>query len=559
MRPVHLRWCVLALVLLAACGESADEAGGAGPDGGAPPLGDCFTDADCPTGLVCNDQRRCVDDTGLPPEEEDPRRAIRPEASAERLYVLAPAADAVTLIDPLTLDLESVAVPEDPVDLEVVPGEDAAVVLSGDGRAVSFLAVDAGQVSLVSQRTPRRYAAVALAPDGTRAVLWTPDGVVPDAGAEGIVALVDVTALRNGGEAAIEEFAAGRRHAGVRFREVAGVAVDAVVIGSDEVAVFALDAEEPGPVRVALPPTFAEPSTREAVAAPDGSFLLLRSLAALELAVFDVATRTLSTLPLPAAATDLDVTEDGSLAVAVLRSTSQVAVFPLPAALTDPGAIALFAVGLPVTFCEVPPCADAPPGQVSLAPDGSFAVLFTSAAPTEAIALFRPADGTATVFDRLQKQVQAVALANDGTSAVVLHRPQPDSTVADLYERQVDQSEGYSVVDLEAGTVQLKLTDTQAPQEVVFAPGDRYAGVTLRDDEGGTFGLDAIDLDTLVTRALPLASAPEFAGPLPGPTPELENRIWVTQEHRAGRISVVELDAGDVRTITGFELNSEVR
>jgi len=199
------------------------------------------------------------------------------------------------------------------------------------------------------------------------------------------------------------------------------------------------------------------------------------------------------------------------------------------------------------------------PGQVALSPDGAFAALFSNASPTEAFAILRPADGSVAVFDRLDKQVQSIALAPTGTHAVVLHRPQPDSTVADLYERQVDQAEGYSVVDLQAGLTQLKLTGSLAPREVVFAAGDRFAGVTLRDDAAGTFGLDAIDLGTLVTEALPLASAPEFAGPLPAPTPDLENRIWVTQEHPAGRISFVQLDARTVRTVTGFELESEVR
>lgn len=545
------------LVALAlACGAESDEAGGVGggPNdggGGTGPLGDCFTDADCPVGLVCNEQRVCVDTDGLPPEQEDPRNAVRPEASAERLYVLAPAADAVTLIDPDTLALQSVPVPEDPIDLEVFAGEDAALVLSGEGRAVSLLTRPGGVVTLQTQRTPRRYGAVSLAPDGAHALLWTPDGVIPDAGAEGIVGLVDVAALRAGVEQEIPEFAAGRRHTAVHFRGGS----DAVVVGSDEIAVFALDAADPGPTRVALPATFSDPTTREAIAAPDGSFLLLRSLAAPELAVFDVAARTLATLPLPAPASDLDVTADGSLAIAVLRTAGQVAAIPLPA---TAGGITLTAVGLPATTCEAPPCADVAPGQVALAPDGTFAVLFSNASPTEAFAIFRPADGSVQVFDRLQKQVQTIALSDDGTRAVVLHRAQPDSTAADLYERKVDQSEGYSAVDLESGLAQLKLTGTLVPREVVFAAGDRFAGATLRDDTGG-FGLDAIDLDTLVTEALPIASAPEFAGTLPAPGPDLENRIWVTQEHPAGRISIVQLDRGAVRTITGFELNSEVR
>jgi len=538
-----------------ACGEAGVDAGDSrGAEDPGDGLGGCLRDADCPDGLACNREGVCVADDGLPPEEEDPRAAVRPEASADHLFVLAPAADAVTLIDPDTLEVESVPVPAEPVDLEVIPGEDAALVLSREGRALSLLTLQGGVRALEVLPTGRRYGAVSLAPDGRFAILWTPDGAIPDAGAEGIVAVVDVAAWRAGETAPLRELAAGRRHTAVHFRGGS----DAVIVGKSELAVIALDAGDPLAERVALPAGFDEVLTREALAAPDGSFLLLRSLAAPELAVFDVAARNLSALPLPAPATDLDVSADGSLAVAVLRSTGQVATLPLPGALADPGSIAFATVALPGSACETPGCTVAP-GQVALSPDGALAVLFSNAAPTESFALFTPASGSWEVFGGLEKWVRSIGLSTDGRSAVVIHRPDPASTAADLYERQVDQAEGYTVIDLDRGVGQLKLTGALVPQQVVFATGGRYAAVALRGATSRDFGLDAIDLETLVTAPLPLASAPEFAGPLPAATEEQAHRIWVTQEHPAGRIGVARLDQRTLRTITGFELNAEVR
>ena len=562
MRRLLVLWISLAFAGLA-CGEAveADGSGDFAPDpgrGGSGGIGACSRDADCPTGLACSSDGVCVTDDGLPPEEEDPRMAVRPEASADRLFVLAPSADAVTLIDPDTLEVASVPVPPEPVDLEVLPGEDAALILSREGRALSLLTVRDGVRALEVLPTGRRFGAVSLAPDGSFALLWTRDGEIPDAGAEGIVAVVDVAAWRAGDEAPLRELAAGRRHTAIHFREVAGASVDAVIVGKTELAVIALDASDELAERVTLPATFAEVLTREVIAAPDGSFLLLRSLAAAELAVFDVAGRSLSTLPLPAPATDLDVTADGGLAVAVMRATGQVVTLPLPAALSDPGAIALATVALPGSACEVPDCTVAP-GQVSLSPDGAFAVLFSNAAPTESFALFDPADGSHTLFAGLEMWVQTIGLSPDGGSAVVIHRPDPDSTAADLYEREVDRSEGYTTIDLERGVGQLKLTGALAPRAAVFATGGRYAAVPLRGATSRDFGLDAVDLETLVSSPLPIASAPEFAGPLPAATEEQANRIWVTQEHPAGRIGIGRLDQRTLRTITGFELNAEVR
>lgn len=546
----HLPLSISILLLAAACGEAAsDKAGG---DGGGGDLAPCTRDADCPAGLVCGTDGICVTEDGTPPERERPRDAVRPEASAERIFILSPSADAVTLLDPSSLALKSVGVPAEPIDLEVLPGEDAALILSGAGRSLSLLHWSGGGPALHVQRIDRRFGAVAVDPTGARAILWNPDGSLPADGAEGVVGIVDLAALRDDAPAPIAELAVGRRHAAVFFRG----GEDAVVVGKEEIAVLSL-AAEPAATRIALPASFAEPSTREAVAAADGSFLLMRSLAAAEILVFDVAARTLATLPLPAPATDLDLSADGTLAAAVLRSSGQIAFLDLPAALGDPGAVRLYEAALPAEGCEAPPCTTAA-GQVELAADGSLAVLFSSAAPTESVVAMRTADGSLLGTFHLEKRPAAVFLTPDATRAVIFLQADPGSTVSDPYEREVDRSEGYAVVDLEGGFSQLKLTGTRVPREVVFAPGDRWAAVSLREADGPGFGLDAIDLQSLLTTPLPLASAPEFLGPLPAENEETLHRIWVTQVHPAGRIGIARLDRRSIRHITGFELESEV-
>jgi hypothetical protein len=42
----------------------------------------------------------------------------------------------------------------------------------------------------------------------------------------------------------------------------------------------------------------------------------------------------------------------------------------------------------------------------------------------------------------------------------------------------------------------------------------------------------------------------------PGITP---HRVFVSQDHPAGRISVIQLDSGQVRTATGFTLNGDIQ
>lgn len=539
---------------LGSCSMGAPASVPRSDDSGA--AGGCFQDADCGAGLACV-ALRCVAGDGLPPEQEEPHTFLRPAASATRVWALSPDGDTVSTIDPVTLAVDAVTVPPEPFALALVPDVDAAVVLSRRGAALTVLTATSAGRRLHSQKTPRHFGAVSLSPDGKWAVLWTPDGQPLDAGAEGLVGLVDVAALAAGTPAPVLERAAGRRHTDVFFRTEGGVVKDAVIVGQAEIAVLDLTnpAARPVPERIVLPDEYASLAVREAIAPPGGAVVLLRSLATKDVGVFDVATRRLSRLSLPAAPSDLDLSDDGTLAFAVLRETSQVAWFPVPAALTDPTKVVVKDVALTAHDCAplTVPCAVAP-GQAVLSPDGTHAALFTNARASESFGWLTLATGRLVTYDRLEKLVRSLGIAPDGTHAIVLHRPEPGSTVSDPYERAVDQAEGYSIVDLAAGFSQLKLTDDVAPLEFVFSPTGSHAAVTLRRDTGRVFRVEAVDLSTLVTTTLQLASAPQFAGPLPG----AGARVWVTQEHPAGRISFVDLAGRSVRTATGFELNAEI-
>ncbi len=555
MGNIRLRRFAPLLLPLAflACGM-ADGA----PDGGIldePPLDRCSTDSDCPTGLICT-QSACVAEDGLPPEQPDPRTFLPPASSTNFVFALSPEASAVAVIDPARARVDAIPLPAEPVDLRVIPGEDSILALSRSGAAVSLLRVGDGAPRLEILPVGRRLSNLSLAPDASWAVAWTRDGEPLDGGAEGLLLLIDVASLREETPTPPLERVAGRRHSHVFFRSEAGVAADVVVVGKDELAVFDLGdpAARSGAERILLPPAFAELATRRVVASSDGAFVLLASIAEAELLVLDVEARSLGRLPLPAPPSDLAVSPDGAVAVAPLRASSQTAFFPLPAALADPGQLRVVTTALPGAACESPGCLVGA-GQARLAPDGSFALLFTSAQPSRSLGRLDLATGAFAVLDRIHKEVQTVSIASDGAHAIVLHRPQKDSTAADPYERAADRAEGYSVVKLDTGIAQLVLTGDVPPRDAVFAPGSRHAAVTLRNDLAGVFRVDAIELETLVSTPLPLASAPEFAGPL---APDLADEIWVTQAHAAGRISFVDLASRTTRTVTGFELNGAI-
>ena len=556
-------------LIVCACGgalSKSDAAPTGGGTGGSGHSGGCFQDSDCPTGLLCQAQQ-CVANDGKPPEQKE-TIFQQPQTSPHYVFALSPDNDSVAVIDPSTLAIRSITLPHEPYGLQVIPNQDAAVIVSRAGASVSFLSCDSQACHLQTQATNRHYPNVTASADGHWALLWTMDSQTPDEGAEGIVGVVDVSQLAAGTPVPIVERAAGRRDTNAFFRISNGQAADAVVIGEDHVAVIDLAnlASEPLPQSIALPDAFSSVGSRNAVSSPDGAFAVVRSYASQDVQVLEVATRQLTALTMPGTPSDVELAANGTTALVVLRDTGMVATFPLPDALTDPSKVSVVPVTLAADGCTSTVETDggapdggaaictANAGQASLSPDGKLAALFTNVQASKSFAVLDLTTATVTNFDGLKKWVQTLGIGPDGHTVVVLHEPNPGSTAADAYQHMVDVSQGYSVVDLQANQAQLKLTQTVPPQEFVFSSDGTHAAVTLSDPNDNIFQIDAIDLQTLVTSTLSLASAPEFAGPFANST----SVIWVTQDHPAGRISFVDLSSEQVRTATGYALNSGI-
>lgn len=534
-----MRALVLLLLLLLGCGDSNS----ADDPGGQPPLSSCATDLDCPLGLRC-ESSECVDETGLRPEQPEPLSFREPIAVGGRLLILSSDGNFVSILDPIRRSIRSVTLPQDPVDIAPLPDGQSAAILSRASRTLSVMDLS-GDPSISRLHVGRTFEKLAVSAGGRWALLWTPDGVFPSDGTEGLVALVDLEAPST----PPVEKVLGRRHAAAFFRG----ADDVVIVAQGEVGIFEVEGfgttEERGE-RLALPESHTEPSIRQVRLTPDGSTVLIQSLVSPDLIRIDVPSRTLTTLPLPGTPSSLALADDGTRVVAMLRDVGEAVWFDL---LPGGGVVELRSASalLPRRECETAPCLH-PAGNVSLSQDGRWAALSTTAADVAAFAALDLESGDVTIVPNLQKLVQRIALSPEGRTALVFHRAEPDPTIADPYEREVRRSQGYSVVALDTGTAQLQLSGSLAPEQSVFAPGGRTVAVTLVDQTLGRFRVDAVDRVGLLSRPHPLASAPEHLGVLEGET------VWITQSHPLGRISFVDLLDGETNTLTGFALNGEI-
>lgn len=543
---------------LVACGDSAsleahDRGADAGTDGtgGHIPGHDagaqaCTTSADCPTAWTC-EENVCV-----PPEKELERASERPPiASPHYVYALNPDADGVARIDPATLVIEHIPVGSHPVDLQAIPGVDGAVALSMLDRSISL--IDSTSLPSRVLRVPldRQHTRLTVSADGAYAIAWPDPALGATTGAEGILTVVDLEGARQGKpiEQIRFERAAGFRITDVIFRLENGAATEAYAFAKETVATIDLATltSSPLPLRTPLPTAMAEDvQTREVIADVNGQHIVLRSTTSPELAYFDGAT--LHSVPLPEVATDLDLLPDGSAAIAALRVSRQIAYIEIPQDLLDPAGIQLFETdGQAVGQIALPPV---------MRPE-MFAFVYTNATDQESFARIDLPSGVVTPYS-VEKLVDEIAISPDGESAVILHRPNPATTANDEYERAVDLDEGYSVVDIGTGYVQLKRTGKSVPGPFAFSPVGGYLGVALSDAQNRNYGVDAVNLTSLVARPLSLASPPLYMGPIPTAAGTSPHRIFVSQSHPAGRISVVSLDDGRMRTATGFTLNSEI-
>lgn len=529
-------------------GAGGGAGGGQGGGSDAGNLPSCVTSKDCPLSHTC-EKNTCV-----PPEAETNRtlQGRPPVATPNYVYALNPGADSVARIDPRTLEIEAIPVGPNPLDLAALPGVDAAVVLSfGDGT-ITLIDSTVFPSRLARLELGRQHARLAVSPDGAFAIAYPHADFAPSAGAEGIVTVIDLRALLAGQPASKTRFerAAGYRVTDVLFRVEGGVATRAYVVAKSSLSVIELKdlAQSTLPTRLELPASLsADVHSREVVADRNAASVIFRSTAAPELAYFDGAT--IRTVALSEVATDLELLPDGSAAVAALRVAKQLALIEIPADLLDPSGIALLDTG------------GAAVGQVAIpaspSPAGSFALLFTNASEDESFARVDLPGGRVTQY-RLEKLVDEIAISPDGLSAVIVHKPQPNSSATDPYERAVDADQGYSIFDLTTGYSQLKRTGKAVPAPLAFSPLGGYLGVALKDDSARRFSLDAVNLRSLVANTVPLASVPLFMGPVPAAAGSSPHRVFVSQQHPAGRISVVNLDDGQIRTATGFTLNSEI-
>jgi len=497
-----------------------------------------------------------------PPEQELDSTYQAPVSTGRFIWIANPTSGRVAYVDATSLVVKTVEAGNAPTTVAAVPGADEVVVLNVLSNDATVLGTDG--TTLTSRTIPGIVAGanrLAVSPNGRFAIAWVNGRQVAHARAtDGFQTLTVLDLGATDPAAAHTTLAVGFRPVSVSFSSDER---RALAVTEDGVSILTLDGAS-GPrvgnnVALDVDPT-ASADTRDVSITSDGHFAVVRREGSSSVGVVDLTSGALTALTLSGAVTDLDVTDDGARAVAVVRQTAEVAVIPLGGAAPAAGDV----THLTITGETI--------GQTVLTAGGSTAVLYSNAVSSERITVLSLAATPPTWRTlRVHAPVLSVIATADGKGAVVLHpadngaapstadagagdgggsdaRPDAggagESTAAPL-------AGAFSLLPLD-GTHPALIQATDAPIQAVAVSGDRTL-ITVRDDHQAIFGAYLGQFPTLAVQRYPLASPPIAAG-----VAATAGRGYVAQQHPDGRITLIALDSGDARTLTGYELGARV-
>lgn len=601
---VKLWYAGAALAALAACGMDASDKGFAA--GGDPGSGNgSGTGGSSP-------------DPGGQPQEPEPEQEVDqafqvPVVSGRWVWTANPVSGAVALIDAKTFAVRTAPAGAGPSQLAALPtpaeGGSRAVVINGVSQDATVLTADEDGAITTSESLPLHFGANAwaISPDGRFAIAWTNAAAAqnPDP-SDGFQ---DITVLTLDDEPSSKRLSVGYRPVRVFMDDDSRYAYFVTDAGIDVVDLLAPG----GPVVERELSLSANPARdtakRDVNVTPDGAYAFVSRQGKSYVTVVDVAAGTFTDVPLPGVVTDLDLSADATLAVAIVQAMNPSADLAAGAGASGQagesaesegggagveqgggggldagaggadgssgGAAGAGGSGNPpqgdarslVVLLPVASIFDDPKSfrsvaigsesfaSVELTAGGATALLYQNGAPSSHLTLLG-LDAEQPDLHRtldLKLPIFSAVPTPDGEHALVLLKPPADAAKPGAFAvAPIGRDLPAALQGTVAATVP---ADLAAAQPAMVAVADEHALVTVSDGKDVHVAY-LVRMPALTIDAIPLSSAPLRGAS--GIVPEVK-RAFVAQQHPAGRITFIDLESGAERTLTGFELSSQVK
>ncbi len=509
--------------------------------------------------------------TGLPggngavePELEENFRS--PVVSGPYLWSANPETNRVARIDARNLEIEVIDGGHAPTFLAALSGKEGSAgavvlnVLGGDASVFRERSGGAGGAgsSISEVRVPVQAGASAWAvgESGKVAIAWSrfeEDLRGPLDGYQ------DLTVLSLAGDTPVgTRISVGYRPTQVALNQQE---TRAFVVSDPGISVLDLSGEVPSIIRELFLPDGGDGQARDVSFTPNGELAFVRLSRRAEVLIIRTEDDARVTIPLPSEVTDLDLSGDGSLAVAVMRgkliagqvpptslggqggmnaqggeggesaqpsdTASHVALFPVPEIFDSPADFELL-------FTEELV------GSTVLSHDASVALLYTAAIANTHLTLLDIVSQKFRTVD-LQAPAQAAFISDDGRYATAVMTPPTGSS----------RSGSFALVPVR-DNLPMRIEGTTTVPRFIAMSGDRTMVTTWGSETAPAEVFLGKFPDRSVDR-IELPSEPLASGMIPE-----ASQGYVAQAHPEGRVTFVDLESSLPTTVTGFELASKV-
>lgn len=511
-----------------------------------------------------NEAEGAPPDEHFEPEEEE---FLVQKVAATDSYVFVPNqsedSDTVALIDGWDFSVHPIRVGQEPVQVVAADvDEQGAVgyVLSVGTPTVSIIRADQGtgddRADVRVLTIPPEVNQLALSPDGKHVLAYIdPSEPINDsASAASLQTMALIRLADEPGEDEVYELSVTRLIDDIAFTADGD---QAFIVGEEGINRLPLreiksDAFLPS-INLDMSSSVFSPQDQEVAFSSDGTVMTMRTsqyagVGLFELDPEETVVDSSRMIDLPGVPTDLDLVErdDGTmLAVATIRGEGQIALFEVGDALEAEEGDDSF-----VRFLDA---GGADAGIGRLTPDETAMVVFSTLPEIPTVGLLDLESETIETYE-LRNEIRNLEISPDSRTAVVVHQAQGGPTVGGDPEAAFRQGEGITLWDLETG-YRRPIALKGEPEEILMttdAAGTPYLYVMLTSSNPNNQGVRRINLRTHGTDFLRLPRHPLQLG-------AVAEQIFVSQESDTGRITFMDVETNQQRTVSGYELNAGIQ
>jgi DNA-binding beta-propeller fold protein YncE len=468
-------------------------------------------------------------DDGYGSEAEDSFLALRPATTDAYVFVANPDRNTVSRISVPSLAVLTTEVGVEPSIVETSADYTRAVTFNKGSDSISIIEAETLDVTEVFVRNNLNQ--MKMSPDGKWAICYhdvnADGGGIADGGSISFnaISIIDLETAEQ-----VEAIVGAYPH-DVQFTSDSSLAV---IVSDDYLAAVDLTADIVALTRIAISDDLINPPRAEEVLLdPAGRYAIVRQYGVNELVLVDFsdsASSEVSMLAVGENPTDMDVSPNGEEAIVVARGSKELWIYDLDDPTLEP-------VIIPFPEEEVF-------GSLLLSPGNDQGLLYSTASGQSRLGVWDRVTEEVEVRG-LVKPVSSVGLSPNGGTGVIFHPRENGDTPS---SSQFYNHHAMSLVDMsDFFSTSYRL----AAEPTAFASTpDGNTGFYVMD---GLPYLEIIDYQSFVPAEVRLPSVPVHLGNLPE-----TNTVFVSQEHELGRLSFYSTDDEQLRTITGFELNSAI-